>query len=665
MDNVAVTPGTGATIATDDVGGVQYQRVKMDIGGDGVSSPVTSSNPLPIEAATVGALSFYPAFVAPPTGENRSNTYDEFGALFTRGGVTTDEGSFRLNFSGSSTSRSLGTCTFTNGSRAVTGTGFSTANPAFQVGDYVRLTADGNSAYSRVYSIDSDTALTLDSTYSGAGGTGASDVAPYKPTLGTGGSIAVGSGLHTLTCGTTAAVTHYVIREVDYGPLVWQSTFNLSQRIANQDIYRGLFDAPSATMRTYARFHFTGTTNTTVICETGWAETAPASGSDQQATTVTIPNGGTSAQSLVYRIELRSEVVSFYIDGRLVATHRSIAPRPYEVLTCGTVCANGTTPGSSTTVNVTTELCNNLDSLRISIANDTDSVLASPPQMVQTINYNVAGIIAINTDLGFIDTQQCGAVIVQCISMGTTGVVTPAFTADDGTTYSGAQLIPIGGGAVATTFNAAGYWVIPAVGPRLRLRLTTATTAGTTTIRAWCTALAPTITPTSLTVTASNLSCNVAQMNGVAVTMGNGTSGTGVQRVAIASDNTANSNPWLDTLVPSAAQGASTTHHLISAASTNATSVKASAGTVNTLQCSNSNAAARYLKLYNKASAPTVGTDTPVMTILVPPTQTIFVDTGAYGIRFSTGIAYALTTGIAVADTGAVGTDMSVSMFYT
>lgn len=37
---------------------------------------------------------------------------------------------------------------------------------------------------------------------------------------------------------------------------------------------------------------------------------------------------------------------------------------------------------------------------------------------------------------------------------------------------------------------------------------------------------------------ATNASTNVAQMNGVTVTMGNGVSGTGVQRVAIASDNT-------------------------------------------------------------------------------------------------------------------------------
>lgn len=40
-DNVTL-PATGAQVATDDVGGVQFQRVKLDIGGDGASVPVTS-----------------------------------------------------------------------------------------------------------------------------------------------------------------------------------------------------------------------------------------------------------------------------------------------------------------------------------------------------------------------------------------------------------------------------------------------------------------------------------------------------------------------------------------------------------------------------------------------------------------------------------------------
>lgn len=53
-DNVAITPGTGATIATDDVGGVQFQRVKLDIGGDGATSPVVAGNGLPV--AVVGTV---------------------------------------------------------------------------------------------------------------------------------------------------------------------------------------------------------------------------------------------------------------------------------------------------------------------------------------------------------------------------------------------------------------------------------------------------------------------------------------------------------------------------------------------------------------------------------------------------------------------------------
>lgn len=38
-DHVAVTEGAGKSIATDDVGGNQYQRVKLDLGTDGAAAP--------------------------------------------------------------------------------------------------------------------------------------------------------------------------------------------------------------------------------------------------------------------------------------------------------------------------------------------------------------------------------------------------------------------------------------------------------------------------------------------------------------------------------------------------------------------------------------------------------------------------------------------------
>lgn len=43
-DNVAITPGTGTTVATDDVGGVQYQKIKLFSAGDGSTNPVLSDS---------------------------------------------------------------------------------------------------------------------------------------------------------------------------------------------------------------------------------------------------------------------------------------------------------------------------------------------------------------------------------------------------------------------------------------------------------------------------------------------------------------------------------------------------------------------------------------------------------------------------------------------
>jgi hypothetical protein len=40
-DNVAITPGAGATVATDDIGGVQYQRVKVALGADGSATDLS------------------------------------------------------------------------------------------------------------------------------------------------------------------------------------------------------------------------------------------------------------------------------------------------------------------------------------------------------------------------------------------------------------------------------------------------------------------------------------------------------------------------------------------------------------------------------------------------------------------------------------------------
>lgn len=91
-----------------------------------------------------------------------------------------------------------------------------------------------------------------------------------------------------------------------------------------------------------------------------------------------------------------------------------------------------------------------------------------------------------------------------------------------------------------------------------------------------------------------------------------------------------------------------------SAATTNATSIKTSAGTVYSVTASNINAATRFVKLYNLATAPTVGTSVPVLTIPVPSNNVVNIEFGTTGHRFTTGIALAITASAADSDATAV-----------
>lgn len=99
-----------------------------------------------------------------------------------------------------------------------------------------------------------------------------------------------------------------------------------------------------------------------------------------------------------------------------------------------------------------------------------------------------------------------------------------------------------------------------------------------------------------------------------------------------------------------------TTTRISSAASTNATSLKASAGRLYNGCAVNTTASAKFLKFYNKASAPTVGTDTPVWTIVIPANGQVNLSDvfGDHGWFASTGIAYAITGAVGDADTTAV-----------
>lgn len=110
--------------------------------------------------------------------------------------------------------------------------------------------------------------------------------------------------------------------------------------------------------------------------------------------------------------------------------------------------------------------------------------------------------------------------------------------------------------------------------------------------------------------------------------------------------------------------GGFTTYHLVSAATTNATVVKASAGQLFGWYVYNSNAAARKLVFHDTASTPTAGASV-FFSIVIPPMSgaNVFTD---IGIAFSTGLAITTVTGLADSDsTGVALNDLIINLFYS
>ena len=94
---------------------------------------------------------------------------------------------------------------------------------------------------------------------------------------------------------------------------------------------------------------------------------------------------------------------------------------------------------------------------------------------------------------------------------------------------------------------------------------------------------------------------------------------------------------------------------LSSAAGTNATNIKATTGTLYQITCSNVGAAAAFVKLFNTAAAPTVGTTVPALTMAVPANGVpLNINFDALGMRFSAGISLSITNLVADSDATAV-----------
>ena len=116
--------------------------------------------------------------------------------------------------------------------------------------------------------------------------------------------------------------------------------------------------------------------------------------------------------------------------------------------------------------------------------------------------------------------------------------------------------------------------------------------------------------------------------------------------------------------------GGTSISKLITAATTNATVVKASAGQRYRVVCSNLNTSeARYVHFCNSSSTPVAGTTAVVDTIVVPAASSSILPTvmgfsDGIGVAFSTGISYYVTKGVLDSDATALTTanDMVITV---
>lgn len=112
---------------------------------------------------------------------------------------------------------------------------------------------------------------------------------------------------------------------------------------------------------------------------------------------------------------------------------------------------------------------------------------------------------------------------------------------------------------------------------------------------------------------------------------------------------------------------ASNIHRLVSAAaSVNATVVKAGSGRLYRVRGYNNAAAVRFLKIYDRATAPSQ-TDTPILTLTLKAAEVFDFDLYDCGLDYSLGLGYRLTGAAADNDTTALaaGDVTGMAVFFT
>lgn len=242
---------------------------------------------------------------------------------------------------------------------------------------------------------------------------------------------------------------------------------------------------------------------------------------------------------------------------------------------------------------------------------------------------------ALNADLiPTSDTSNFQTALVQIFGTFSGTVTFQGTNEDVPVNWVNLAVMNIATGAVAATANSAGLYYVPLTCKNFRVRCTSYTSGTIQTVTIFSYDEVPFIEAGNTIVSGS-----------VSIS-GNPVLGTGSNPIGAIAVNTSATSALLQSRVVGAASGFA----------------KAGAGRLYGWTFTNTNAAIRYLQVYNKASAGIPGTDTPVMTVAIPPNVNVDAQS-AIGIANALGIAWAITTDAAGATIGAAN-DIVGTMFY-
>lgn len=362
-----------------------------------------------------------------------------------------------------------------------------------------------------------------------------------------------------------------------------------------------------------------------------------------------------------YIIYIRTDKAYWYIDGitsaQLVATSNFQSSQVQTLPRLFLAVGNSTPPGGNTQIQCTGATAWDTGKNNIQISDGTfpwrKATISSTGALSTTIaansSVNVAQVAGTTTSVNN-GTTDAGTtrVTLSSDSTGQVKLATGANTIGALTANQSINTAQINAVTVLTGTGATGTG-----SQRVTVATDSATVAGSASIPAG-TNLMGKVGIDQTTVGTTN-GVSLAQLGTGTINAGNGTSGTGTLRVAIASDNTANTNPFLVTQTPATAGGLTIASGTIG---NTATSIKGTAGQVYGWYIYNSNASVSYVQFYNVASGSvTPGTTGPTFSIGIPATS------GA-NVHFNSGIAFGTAITIAITTTRSGGTSPGSTVDY-